>query len=330
MYRTPDSLNEDLYVVCPIFNPIRYKSRWKHYVRFAKHVVDSGAKLITVEAAFGQREFALKDVAPHGEGHVYVPLRTTTEVWIKENLINVGISRIPDPNWRKVAWIDGDVLFNRPNWVGETLHQLEHYQMVQMFSEVQDLNPDYSPASAIRNSFVNCFLSGAPLPSGPRAYYYDDKKRVKHFWHPGFAWAARREAIDALGGLFDQAILGAGDNHMAYALVGKVDKSCHPDLSPNYLHRLHEWQYRADAHIRQNIGCVSGLLTHMWHGKKTDRRYWDRWKILVGNQYDPAIDIKYDWQGLLQLVDRRQPRSIKLRDEIRKYFRERNEDSIDE
>ena len=55
----------------------------------------------------------------------------------------------------------------------------------------------------------------------------------------------------------------------------------------------------------------------------------DRWKILTENQFNPNTDIKRDWQGLFQLEDHGDMRSIKLRDDIRKYFRARNEDSID-
>jgi len=37
------------------------------------------------------------------------------------------------------------------------------------------------------------------------------------------------------------------------------------------------------------------------------------------------LDLKYDFQGVLQLTDR----NIKLRDDVIHYFNVRNEDSID-
>jgi hypothetical protein len=84
------------------------------------------------------------------------------------------------------------------------------------------------------------------------------------------------------------------------------------------------WQDRA-AKLRKNIGYMSGMLLHYWHGKKKDRGYKSRWQILIDYMYDPEFDIKRDWQGLWQLNENKPG----LRDEIRKYFRERNEDSID-
>jgi hypothetical protein len=92
---------------------------------------------------------------------------------------------------------------------------------------------------------------------------------------------------------------------------------------------MNEWEARALKYIRKNIGFVPGTIYHNWHGAKTNRKYKDRWSIMVDSQFDPAIDIKKDWQGLYQLTDRRGEISVKLRDDLREYFRTRNEDSID-
>jgi hypothetical protein len=73
------------------------------------------------------------------------------------------------------------------------------------------------------------------------------------------------------------------------------------------------------------IGYVPGFIRHYFHGSKENRKYSERWKILVDNHFDPYLDLKKDWQGLYQLTDR----STKLRDDIRAYFKNRNEDSIE-
>lgn len=345
---TDDYIHQPLYVVTTIFNPIRYKSRWKHYERFAAHVKASGAVLVTVEAAFGERHHSLQaGISQHQvpifgraptkpteehkarteEPHQYIRVRTDDEIWFKENLINIGVSRLPE-DWKYVAWVDADLMFSRPNWVGETIHQLQHYKIVQMFSECQDVGPRYASLGKAKG-FSHCYVKQYPTMSGLRMGSYGQRVGGEVLWHPGFAWACRREAWDELGGLIDFAMMGAADNHMAHALIGRVKDTFHPRLHPVYKDRLLEWQRRAERHIRRNVGYVSGLLVHYWHGRKIDRRYWDRWKVIVDNQFNPAIDLKYDWQGLLQLVDRGTPRSIKLRDDARRYFRARNEDSIE-
>src|SRR3972149_3497987 len=134
-------------------------------------------------------------------------------------------------------------------------------------------------------------------------------------WHPGFAWAANKYAINALGGLLDSpAILGAADHHMALALIGKANRSYPADIHPNYKKQVLAWEARATEHIKKDVGFVPGTIIHNWHGKKKDRKYTERWEIYrIPPIYDPELDIKKDWQGVFQLTDR----NIKLRDAIR-------------
>ena len=323
----PSKLN----VIVPVTNSCRYSSRYHLFEKFEKMVIDAGAQLWVVEAAFRHRPHAVT----HHENPRNIQLRTSSEIWHKENLINIGISRLPS-DWEYVAWIDSDITFARPDWVNETLNQLQHYHVVQMFSNTHDLAPDFSiirnhtgfmaryksggfddlPGAAPGNMTMTSYFGGSrQIPPKPRPYYA----------HPGYAWAARREAIDHLGGLLDFAILGSADYYMAYGLIGKIQQTMNPLWTDGFKNMMIEWGARADRHIRKNVGFVSGSILHQWHGKKKDRRYNDRNKILVENQYDPHLDLKKDSHGVWQLTGR----SIPLRDQIREYFRGRAEDSID-
>lgn len=303
-----------LHVVAVISNPCRYRSRYDLYRHFEKYMIDSGVCLTTVEAAYGDRPHAIT----HPSVGNHTQLRTGHELWHKENLINLGIQRLPN-DWEYVAWIDADVTFARPDWVAETIHQLQHYHVVQMWTQAQDVGPKFHPVGELQRGFVYSYYND-PAPRPNRSGYGGFRN-----WHPGYAWAARRDAIDALGGLVDWGILGSADTHMACALIGKVPISMHPKITGRYRQKLIHWQERAESHIKRNIGYVDGLLIHHWHGRKRDRGYSDRWKILVDHKFDPDLDLKRDAQGLFQLTDR----SHAFRDDIRSYFRARNEDSID-
>lgn len=353
MHYPKDNVVQPLYVITPLFNPQRYKRRWKLFTDFQKHVRDSGAILLTVECSFGERTSAEDEWAvpspvsteeptytSHGPTPVplaakmppsrlkqdYIKVRANheQEIWTKESLLNIALQHLP-ADWRYVAWIDADVIFTRPDWVSETLHQLQHYHVVQMFSVALDLSPKYEPIAA-HHSFVNSFQQGHNPPS--EASYYGGQgpgHTGVNKWHTGYAWAARREALDAVGGFIDWAILGAADHHMAKALIGRAEESIHKKIHPNYLAKVLAWQARAEEHISRNVGCVQGTLIHFWHGSKTNRRYVDRWKILVENSFDPEVDIFKDTRGIYKLTGNK-PR---LRDQIRAYFRQRNEDGID-
>lgn len=301
-----------LHVLTAITNPSRYKSRYRLFNDFAKRVADAGGRLHVAEAAFGERAHEVTTAHPD-----HLQLRTTHEIWHKENLLNLLVNRLP-ADWKYCAWVDADVVFARPDWVGETIHQLQHYAAVQMFSEAMDLGPDETPIDQYRG-FAKCYHDhGAKT---------DANRNLS--WHPGYAWGWRRDALEAVGGFMDTAILGSADQHMANALIGRGRKSINPQMHPNYLAEVDRWESRAEKILRRNIGFVPGLLIHHWHGKKIHRGYLDRWKILVKYQYDPLTDLKRDAQGLYQLHDDGSDRLLGMRDEIRAYFRSRNEDSID-
>ena len=306
-------VNAPLYVVTCITNPARYRSRYHLYRQFEKYIRDSGAILYTIEGCLGDREFEITEADnPH-----HIRVKTTHEVWHKENLLNLAIQRLPH-DWKYVATIDADVEFARPDWVQETIHKLQHFDVVQLFSQAVDLDPQYRYLAPFRDGFV---------------YWYETHQRSKAVLqtryggiaHPGYAWAYRRDAIDALGGLIDWAAVGSGDWHMACALVGQVEKSFAPikRTCPVYLKWCLEWQTRAERHIKRNIGYVDGLCLHYWHGPKHKRGYFDRWKILSDNRFDPSIDMKRDWQGMWQLSGEK----IDLRDQLRGYMASRDEDS---
>lgn len=313
--------HSELYVISVISNPVRFKSRYELYRKFQARMQQAGIKLITVEQAFGDRPF----VVTQPNNHYHIQVRSFEELWHKENMINLGIQALTEthPDWQYVAWIDADVFpaGNVEDWCTETVQQLQHFMVVQMWTNAIDLGP-MGETLETHTSFAKQYMDEKPYCYGQNGSYYER-------WHPGYAWAARREAVDGVGQLIDTAILGAGDNHMAHALVGMMDLSMAKGLHPNYVAHLSRWGERAERFIRRDVGVVGQTILHEWHGKKASRGYHSRWQILVNNEFQPDQDLKRDSYGLWQLVDHGDVRSIKLRDQIRKYFRSRNEDSID-
>lgn len=305
-------MGEDkLHVIAVISNPVRYASRYALYKKFREHMKSQPlVELHTVEIAFGERPFEVHDAE--------LKLRSYDEFWHKENMINLALSRLPE-NWKYVAWIDADVEFQRKDWAVETMQQLQHYFIVQMFQNAVDLGPE-GEVIGLHNGFVHSYLTGRPRPKKQKTGY-----SYPH-WHPGFAWAARREAIDYLGGLYDVSF-GSGDHLMAWGLLG--ENMLPSQMSEGYKKSLQDWIDRAERLITRDIGFVPGTLLHYFHGKKRDRRYNSRWSILEKFQFDPFLDLKRDSQGLYQIDVDGSSRLIGLRDDLRGYFRARNEDSID-
>jgi len=317
-------LLDDFYVIAVMTNPERFKVRPRLFKEFMDRMERYGAKLYVVEGCFGDREFEVTD--PTNPRHIQ--LRTDTELWHKENLINVGISRLP-PTWKYVAWIDGDIDFVRPDWMLETVHELQHHPVVQMFEDAVDMGPSHEILTT-HKSFGACYkkglvykgLSETTKKSKGASYYYPAYRG--NYWHPGYAWAATRDAINTIGGLFDTGIMGAGDHHMACSLIGRGKNSVPSGLHKAYKKAVLAWEERA-LRLHKNIGYIKGTIYHFWHGKKVDRKYKDRWSVLKDNNFNPTTDIHKDWQGLWILY----PGHESLRDAMREYFQSRNEDSID-
>lgn len=301
-------MSHPLYVVTCISNPVRYQSRYDLYHRFAEQMRRDGAILYTTEMAFGDRPHEVTQA----DNPRHIQLRSTHELWHKEQMLNIAISRLPS-DAKYVAWIDADVMFHRHDWIEETIHQLQHYKFVQLFSHATDLSPMFQPMKT-HTSFVHDWYHGTPK----------DEHGYMKPGHPGYAWAGTMEALHACGGLLDHAILGSADRHMADAFLGRVHKGYHKNIHKNYKKLCEQWQKRAMHHVNGNIGYVSGTISHYWHGSKQNRHYNDRWKILVEHQFDPLTDIWRDTQGLWQLTHEKPG----LRDAIRKYFRSRAEDCI--
>jgi hypothetical protein len=310
--------------------------------------MDCGAVVYLVELAFNRREFAFKDSGLHGTvagcdlngsgefRHQWIGLRGPEELWLKEGLINAGVTRLTEHNfdWQQVCWLDSDVHFMRPNWVGECIHKLQHYSFLQMFSHARDLGPNYEmlPSDyphADGRGFVDAFYSGTLEGKSENengdyypATYLAYPGRV---W-PGLAWACTRKAWNDIGGLPDFAIWGGGDHHLAWALIERPDKMMRNDLHHNYKKMCMQLYHRCRTHIRRNVGVMEGSIAHYWHGRKSQRGYNTKHALLAKVGFDPLRHLKRDSQGLWQLHDDRSTAYVQLRDLLRKIALERSED----
>ena len=297
-----------LHLVTVLNNPLRYHSRYHNYWKFAKHLADSGVILHTVELAYGDRHFEITDP----QNPLHIQLRTRHELWHKENLLNIGFQRLP-LGIQYFGYSDADMQFTRSDWAQEALHQLQHFDAVQLFSSYSDLDSNHR-VSPSRPSFAYNYLAGKCVAPGTYG--------SKAVGAVGGAWAFRAEAFSALGGMLDICILGSGDWHMAMGLARRDDQHADIKTSPAYAKAIRDWQANA-AGLNANIGVIDCHALHSWHGNKKNRGYGTRPAILKKNVYDPTTDIRRDYQGVYQLSGNKP----KFRDDLRAYFRSRDEDA---
>ena len=330
--------HRELKVVTMISNPIRFKSRYNLYRKFAKHMADSGVDLVTMEVQLGERPFEITEAG----NPCHIQLRTRSEVWHKENALNLCAAHLYKlwPDWKYFAWIDADISFVSSYWAAEAISMLQRFRVIQLWSTAIDVTNSMDYDRHVR-SFCWCLRESQRHPEkvgvldkeGKWIFnrgiedYRNYAAQQKPFWHSGYAWAMRRDAYEKMGGpwdggLFEYGILGSGDHHMILAWNGEVERSAPERISKRYYDLLMEYQARADKYIQRDLGYIDGTIIHYWHGNKGDRGYRTRWEILRDAGYDPTYDITRDPSGLFALTDR----NIKFRDELRCYFEARNED----
>lgn len=323
---------QTLHLVSVYANPMRYANRRMLANDFVDHMRRApNVKLHMVEVAYGDRPFEF------ATGPDDVALRTKDIVWHKENALNVGISRLP-ADWKYAAYMDCDFHVTRHDWALSAVHALQHWSWVQLFSGYTFMGPDHRPlrnwpgfAFAYRNYYkgdidrhvAEGVLGKTPASNGAST---DDSpmKGAGVFGAPGGGWAFTRQAFDAVGGLLDVCILGAGDHYMALGLAGHSTRSTELQRHPSaYQDAILRWQERAKDKIQGSVSYIEAHATHGWHGDIEKRAYRTRWQILRDHDFDPNVDIVKDWQGLWQWRGNKPL----LRDEVTQYFSSRSEDS---
>lgn len=309
-----EPVSSPLYIITAMFNPLRFLSRYRLYHSFRKHCADAGAILYTIELALRDRHHEVTKYDNPRD----IQIRGQSELWYKENLQNVAMRCVPQ-DAEYIAFVDADFHFTRSDWATETVQMLQHHEAVQMFKVLTYETYDHGTHNTM-SGFAYMNANQQTIP-----------KEYGHKGAVGGAWAFRRTALQKLGcsntgaPFLDRCILGSADWHMAFGLAMREDY--HPELRlpgiPGYVKAIQEWNERA-AVLEGNIGYVDCHAVHHWHGPMAKRGYTTRPQILTQNAYDPARDVRYDENGVLQLSGNKP----KLRDAIRSYFKSRDEDSI--
>jgi len=306
-----------LWAITSYFNPVGYKSRLANYRTFRKFLA---APLLAVELSF-TGSFELQP----GDADILVQLTGGDVLWQKERLLNVGLRHLP-PDCDAVAWLDCDVVFWNDQWSRQARDALNRFSLVQLFSERCNLARDarrdssgWSPVESRRRAIGQAIAAGQLKPDDLRVA---GASVVFGAPTPGLAWAARRTLLDKHG-LYDRRIVGAGDRAMICAAVGRPDycvtaQAMTGRAAEHYL----AWAEPFSADVGGRISYVEGLVFHLWHGSREDRRHGQRERDLAALGFDPLTDIAVSDTGCWRWNSNKP----ELHEYVRNYFASRNED----
>lgn len=301
-----EPIDRVLHVIAVVSNPALFGKRYVLAKQFIQRMEQEENVIVyTVELVYGSQKFYLTD----SENPRHLQLRGDIPLWHKENMVNLGVQKLLPLDWKAMAWIDADVEFENARWALDTLKVLNGYKdIVQVFSHCIDMDSDES-AMRIFTSF---------------GFQYEKKqvfsKDYTNFWHPGYGWAITKKAYDRLGGLYEEAILGSADNIMSLSILKNGLKGINSQSTQGYKSSILSFETKMKT---MRLGYVPGVIRHHYHGKKKNRKYTERWRILLDNGYDPEKHLTKNSNGLLIPTESCPEKIITG---ILEYFYARNED----
>ena len=288
--------DSDLGLVTCYFNPCNYARRRQNFQRFLDGLKPYHQHLTVVELAFDDQGHHFANFPNH------IGLRSTTMVWQKEALLNIGI-RHATQHYPKVAWLDGDILFHNPGWYGNISVELEGSNLIQVFRTVK-IHETVRTVKKMKSTLASI---GQASPA------------------TGFGWAAKSEMFTNNLGLYDHLIVGGGDTLIYAAAHGSMEHWMQKRTS-TYHHARHilDWAEQWYARIDSSLGWADNEIETFYHGSLKTRRYMNRHDILKESSFDPYEDIEID--SATGLLEWRTGKTGMVAD-IRQYFADRKEDT---
>ena len=315
-------IEEFLNVICVISNPCNYKRRIELAKIFITHMEkNKDVRLYVVECIYpglGQTEYQITEAGNPN----HLQLTAQAVLWTKENMVNLAVQKLLPKDFKAFAFIDADLHFNNPSWAEETLKALNGgCDILQPFENGYNLNKANKIDKGSDMLYSTCFLW--------IKYCMNDYSSVdfslinKQLWHPGWCWAMTREAYIKMRGLYDFAILGGGDTILVKSIMNTnymntelLFRRC----SPGFRKSLIDYQQRC---LGLRVGYTKGAVHHYYHGSVVNRKYNERWNIIIYYQYNPYLFLVKNECGMYRASNYF---PLKMINEIIKYFKERNED----
>ena len=275
LYTDKYKTHSEAVIVSCFFNPQNSPYRVKAFKKFYESIKHLNYRII--ECVIGDDDRQLDVYNDPNISVVY----TQNVLWHKEALLNKVISELPK-KYKYVFWVDADVIFTNNDWVVDGVKALQTANIIQPFELCVHLSKDLD-----KPSFVLPLIEDNPTPnkynnSVWRSFCSNYSKNVN--WgsedynthgHVGFAWAARREVLEACP-LYDRALIGGADHIIAHAAAGQINHKCIAKSFTENIDEVNEWSRKFYNVVQGKIGYVKGNLYHIWHGDINKRQYLKR------------------------------------------------------
>lgn len=297
----------DICAIACHFNPAGYSLPVANFGLFWGGMKNQGVPLYLAELAYQDAPFLL------AESDQTLRLRSSQVLWQKEALLN-AVEKIVPAQFTKLAFVDADILFHDDEWLSKASTALESQPLIQLFRRAILTDRDGNH-------------TGVKSSVGFASSRNDPRRREWQYFHPGFAWAARRELWTRYGGLYSRSIIGQGDTALALAAMDSLSpENPHlKPLNPAVLASLTAWGKPIAEWTGGKIGCLSGDIMHLYHGGAENRNYAGR--LAAIRTLEPETDLELTPGGILAWTPAAQRSKSAMIRAVKDYFWSRQEDN---
>jgi len=258
-FTTPEA--GDTAVIACHFNPCGFMRPRLNLLHFLSWTAALGIPVYVAELSFTRGR---PPVLPAGPRVRHIETDPVNCLFQKEALLNAAAAIVPG-RFTKIAWLDADILISDNDWLAKASALLDDFAVIQPFRRGILTNPDWREEKLLVSVAAGLHAGG----------------HFRHY-HPGFAWAGRREFFTDHGGLYERSIAGHGDIMAARAFTGSMSGHDATEENMNQL-AVKEWREWAAPVTRWTGGKVGYLRAdawHLWHGETANRNYDAKRKLL--------------------------------------------------
>jgi hypothetical protein len=234
-------------------------------------------------------------------------VRSNSVMFYKEQLFNILEKKVPE-KYTKLVFQDCDVLFSAPDWLDQISKKLDDADIIQPFSTAAWLYPDNTRVRVKKYSYGYA-IANRMAHKPPNAF------------HPGFAWALKRDIFRKIGGFYDKAIVGNGDIMFVFSIINNLAESYVQRYAPCILDTWNAYNTQVQQ-IKPSVGYLVMDAFHLFHGLGRNRQYASRHQNIntrLAGAWDDNIYLNKD--GLYEFKHPAEFNKINMA-----YFKGREED----
>lgn len=293
----------DTAVLIAFYNPARFRRILNNVLYIMKILKEKNIPCFVAECVFNGAAPQIQDAT--------LVLHSNSYMFYKEQLLNKLEPHVPE-QYTKLVALDGDIMFDTPDWIDQISLALKKYDIIQPFDKACWLAPGNERIKNWKYSYAYGIANG-----------FKATEDNLHLYHPGFAWAFRRKTFRDLGGLYPNAIIGNGDMLFTYNFLHDAVPDFWVKNTLKTTITIEDWpEYHANfKRVAPKLGYISIRALHLFHGLAAQRQYKTRYsKVahLLTKKWDDYIVMNKD--GLTEFKD------PKMRSLLLSYFKGRNED----